>query len=67
MTKQELVQQEQVEQVLSFEDICPNISALISKEGGYMNMRDNRYVSEDGNVKTMQQSLNCALGEAHGN
>ncbi len=60
--------QEQIEKPLSFEEINPIFSRLIAENGGYMNIRDTMFQSEQsGDVKNLGDCRTCIVGEAHGN
>ncbi len=66
----------QTEKVLSFEEICPTWSRLLSENGGFINCRDVVFKSDDGDEKNTPQMKcqknimkcsSCIVGEAHDN
>ena len=52
--------------ILTFEDICPNLSKLISEQGGWQNTKDEVFMSSDGMRKSIQDGFSCIVGEAFG-
>jgi len=57
---------EQEEKELSFEEICPEYTQIISNAGGFMNVGDNtKYESEDGAIRCLGEFNYCVVGEAH--
>lgn len=60
---QELAQQ--VEETLSFEQICPEFSNILNQNNGWTNAKDNKYVSEDGSMRQIMNGMCCIVGEAH--
>lgn len=61
---QELVIEQ--EQTLSFEDICPNFSQIVSANGGFVKTKDLLFETDDGSVLDMGIYRSCVVGEAHG-
>ncbi len=62
---QELVQTTKTEEVLTFEDICPDFNMLIREHGW------NGCVGKSFKVgkkdRTLKNTMCCIMGEAHGN
>ena len=59
--------QEQIEKILSFEEINPIFSRLMAENGGYMGIRDTLFESQKGATKYLGDCKTCVVGEAHGN
>lgn len=55
----------QIQKTYSFEEICPEISAIISQEDGFMNMRKSTFKAEDGETRTIMRRNSCLVSEAH--
>ena len=57
------LQQEQ--KFLSFEEICPEFSQILSEHGGYMACKNAVFKSEDGKTRAIMDPMCCIVGEAH--
>ncbi len=60
--------QEQISQkkTLSFEDINPEWSDIITNNGGFIKARNNTFESEDGKIRDIGVCSKCIVGEGHG-
>lgn len=64
MQKQEQVEKQ--EEILSFEEICPEFSQIIADVDGFMNIGNHtEYKSEDGAIRCLGDFSCCVVGEAH--
>ena len=57
--------QVQIERTVSFEEICPAFSQIISDAGGFEACREGKYQSQDGDVKDVTNYQCCIVGSAH--
>ena len=57
----------QVQETLTFEDICPVFSGLLAENGGWEKTKNMSFKSKDGDVKDLMVCKSCVVGEAHGN
>ena len=64
---QPMQKQIQQERTYSFEEICPDFSHLVAKNGGFMKTQSTKYKSKNGIVRDMMECKSCIVGEAHGN
>ena len=62
---QELVQENQKEEILTFEDICPDFNMLI-QEHGWDGVR-HRVFNVGKKQRSLANAMCCIMGEAHGN
>ncbi len=62
---QELVQENQKEEELTFEDICPDFNMLI-REHGWEEVKGKRYTVGN-KERALSNAMCCIMGEAHGN
>lgn len=55
---------QEVEQIYTFEDFCPEWNQIISMNGGFIEARKHRFES-DGDQRDIQTCSTCLVGEAH--
>ena len=62
---QELVQITEIEEPLTFEDICPDFNMLIL-EHGWDGVKGSKSYTIDGKQRALKNAMCCIVGESHG-
>ncbi len=58
-------QQEQIQRIYTFEEICPDLSELLAQNGGFMENQGTYYETPDGKIRSLGVPNACVVGEAH--